>query len=102
MCIAEIGMCRADFFCYSLYELYVILNAHRKNQQRQWYHTRMIAYCNMTSSWASKKRPPSINRYMPLDDLDNDIEDKFLIERLEILRKAKDQYEKKVSLKKIK
>lgn len=101
MCIAEIGLSRSDFFAYSLYDLFVIIDAYRVKEQKQWYHTRMIAYCNMVASWSHpKKRPPSLERYMPLGDIDKEIDDSFIDERLEVLKKAKEVYLKKVSLKK--
>lgn len=88
-----------DFFYCSFYELMVIIQAHRKKELKEWYHTRTIAYCNMVANWQSdKKRPPSIERYMPLDTeqkdtvLDAD-------ERMDILQKAQAAYKLRLKAK---
>lgn len=79
----------------------VIVQAHRKNELKQWKHTRTIAYCNLVASWQHpKKRPPSIERYMPLEDLDQG-EDAWTEERLAYLEKAQRAYKDKVNAKKI-
>ena len=98
MCIAEIGLSLPDFFYCSFYELMVIISAHRKKELKDWYHTRTIAYCNMVASWQNpKKRPPSIDRYMPLDQDKAEVE--HIDERMDHLAKAQAAYKLRLKAK---
>lgn len=97
MCIAEIGLSLPDFFYCSFYELMVIIAAHRKKELKDWYHTRTIAYCNMVANWQHpKKQPPSIDRYMPLEE--KEAVD-HLDERMDHLFKAQAAYKARLKAK---
>jgi hypothetical protein len=87
-----------DFFYCSFYELMIIINAHRKKELKQWYHTRTISYCNMVANWQSdKKRPPSIEKYMPLDTDKSEVE--HIDERMDHLFKAQEAYKARLKAK---
>lgn len=78
----------------------ILIEVYRDKEKKQWYHTRMIAYCNMVASWQNpKRRPPSINRYMNLDP--NELtSDEYVEERMLRLEELQKQYAHKVKLKK--
>jgi len=76
----------------------IIIAAHRKKELKDWYHTRTIAYCNMVANWQNpKKRPPSIERYMPLDVEHKEVEQ--IDERMELLAKAQAAYKLRLKAK---
>lgn len=78
----------------------ILIEAYREKERKQWYHTRMIAYCNMVASWQNPKRkPPGINRYMNLDP--NEMSsDEYVEEAMKHLELKQEQYANKVKLKK--
>lgn len=78
----------------------ILIEVYREKEKKQWYHTRMIAYCNMVASWQNtKRRPPSINRYMNLEDSEMS-SDEYVEERLSRLEELQKQYALKVKSKK--
>ncbi|MNG66080.1 hypothetical protein D3C71_344260 [compost metagenome] len=95
------GMTLGDFFLLSFYDLMLLVESHNNNKKEQWYHTRFIAYANYCASWANpKKRPKSINQYMPIDEDGETIIDYDIKRMLENFEIAREEYKQKVLAKK--
>lgn len=79
----------------------LLVECYNDKQNDQWYHTRFIAYANYCASWANpKKRPMSINKYMPIDDTDEYINDEAIERMLKNFEIARITYQSKILEKK--
>ena len=49
-------------------EFQIRLIAYQRTERKEWYKSRLVAYQVYLSNWQSKKKPSSIEKYLPLDE----------------------------------
>lgn len=72
-------------------EFRVRLNGYKRLDKKEWYKIRFLGYQTYVSNWQDpKKKPVSIEKYLPLDDVNKP---KLNKTQLDALRKAHEKYQ---------